>query len=299
MGDPHMPQETGQPAGQGPLAVALAVCAMLAFAANSLLARLAFQTTIIDPATFTFVRLACGAGVLWLLVLAGPHGRRPGFKASWASAVLLFVYAAAFSFAYRGIDTGAGALVLFACAQLTMILYGVARGERTNVLGLLLATGGLIAFLAPGASAPPLLPALLMALAGIAWGGFSLLGRGSNAPVGSTASSFIWAVPLAGVLLFASPGGLRADGAGLGYAALSGALASALGYAIWYWVRVRMTAIAAGSLQLSVPVLSALLGMLVLGEHLALRSWLAGAVVLLGVVITTRSSSLRQAQPQR
>lgn len=281
---------------QRALIILLTAGTMLAFAANSLLTRLALQTTAIDPASFVGIRIASGAAMLVLIALL-QRLRLPPLRKSWPSALLLFIYAAAFSFAYRGIDTGAGALLLFACAQLTMIAYGYARGERASPAGMLLALAGLAAFLAPGASAPPLLPAGLMAVAGVAWGGFSLLGRFSgDTPVGNAASSFVWALPLALGLLLLQRDAIRLDGAGLAYAVLSGALASGLGYAVWYWVRVRMTAIAAGSVQLSVPVLSALLGMLVLGEHLGVERWLAGTAVLAGVALTTLSVSRRAGQ---
>lgn len=289
-------QDAAGAARQAMLIVLLTAATMLAFAANSLLTRLALQTTAIDPTSFIVVRLASGAAMLALIVLF-QRLRLPSLQKSWPSAVLLFIYAVAFSFAYRGIDTGAGALLLFASAQLTMIAYGYARGERASLPGVLLALAGLVAFLAPGASAPALLPAGLMAIAGIAWGGFSLLGRFSqDTPVGNTASSFIWALPLALGLMFLQRDAIRLDGVGVAYALLSGAVMSGLGYAVWYWVRVRMTAIAAGSVQLSVPVLSALLGMMMLGEHLGAERWLAGAAVLAGVAITTLSAARRARQ---
>lgn len=289
-------QDAAGAARQAMLIVLLTAATMLAFAANSLLTRLALQTTAIDPTSFIVVRLASGAAMLALIVLF-QRLRLPSLQKSWPSAVLLFIYAVAFSFAYRGIDTGAGALLLFASAQLTMIAYGYARGERASLPGVLLALAGLVAFLAPGASAPALLPAGLMTIAGIAWGGFSLLGRFSqDTPVGNTASSFIWALPLALGLMFLQRDAIQMDGVGVAYALLSGAVMSGLGYAVWYWVRVRMTAIAAGSVQLSVPVLSALLGMMMLGEHLGAERWLAGAAVLAGVAITTLSAARRARQ---
>ncbi|MFT4172241.1 MAG: DMT family transporter [Rhodocyclaceae bacterium] len=285
---------TGAGRSTSRLIVALLTSAtMLAFAANSLLARLAFRNTAIDPASFTLVRIVSGAGVL-ALVLAHRRERVSSARDALPSAFLLFVYAAAFSFAYRGISIGAGALVLFACAQLVMIGFGYARGERTHIFGLSLAVAGLAAFLLPGASAPAPLPAGLMALAGTAWGGFSLLARASGTPVGNTASSFIWAVPLSLALLLIEHGGIHLDPMGLLYAVVSGALASAVGYVVWYWVRVRMTAIAAGSVQLSVPVLSAVLGVALLGEQLTWQRWLAGGAVLLGVAITSMSTSRRR-----
>jgi drug/metabolite transporter (DMT)-like permease len=274
-------------AGGASLAIGLLTClTMVAFAANSLLTRAALQTTRIDAASFTAIRVAGGAAVL-LAILRLQGGRLERSRTGWLSALLLFTYAAAFTFAYRGIGTGAGALVLFACAQLLMISVGLSKGERASPWGLLLALGGLAVFLAPSASAPPLLPAALMALAGFAWGGFSLLGKASGSPIANTAASFLWAVPLAALLVVANRGGLHPDPAGAGYALASGAVTSGLGYAVWYWVRTRMTAIGAGAVQLSVPVISALLGVLLLAEHVTARSALSGLATLAGVAWVT------------
>lgn len=264
------------------LVVAMTSLAMVAFAANSLLTRAAFQTTAIDATSFTAIRVISGA--LTLLVIALVQGTTlKSSRTGWWSAVLLFTYVAAFSFAYRNISTGAGALVLFASAQLLMISYGYCKGERTSILGALVALGGIAAFLAPSASAPSLSAAALMSVAGFAWGGFSLLGRSSDSPISNTATSFLWAVPLALILMLIHYKHLRVDTLGMTYAVLSGSLASAIGYAIWYWVRVRMTAISAGAVQLSVPVLSAVLGVLILSEEI---SWIGGvsALITLGGV---------------
>jgi drug/metabolite transporter (DMT)-like permease len=264
----------------------LTACAMVAFAANSVLARLALRTTPIDAATFTAIRLVAGA--LTLLCIVRVQGATLTFsKNGWLSAALLFVYAAAFSFAYRDISTGAGALVLFSAAQLTMISYGSIKGERASAWGMLLACAGMAMFLAPSASTPPLFAAFLMAAAGFAWGGFSLLGRTGGAPIANTAASFICAVPFAVILLLVQSNRLRFDAAGAMWALLSGSVTSALGYAIWYWVRVRLTAISAGAVQLSVPVISAVLGVLLLGETLSWRSALSGLAVLGGIAWVT------------
>lgn len=259
---------------------------MLAFAANSLLTRAAFQTTAIDAASFSAVRIASGALALCLILRV--QGGRPALTrtARW-SALLLFIYVAAFSFAYRDIGAGAGALLLFAAAQLTMISYGLFKGERASLLGMALALGGLAVFLAPGAAAPPPGAAMLMAVAGLAWGGFSLLGKSGDAPVAGTASSFLLALPLALLLLLVARDPLQVDRAGLLYAVLSGALASGVGYAIWYWVRVRMTAISAGAVQLSVPVISAILGIAFLGERITAGKAIAALAVLAGVAMVT------------
>jgi drug/metabolite transporter (DMT)-like permease len=273
--------------------VALLTCiTMAAFAANSLLARLAFQTTTIDAASFTAIRLVSGAVVLFAIFCSqGGRGRRLG--RDWLSAVLLFVYAAAFSFAYRGIAVGAGALVLFASAQLLMISYGLYKGERTSLAGLAMALAGLAVFLAPSASSPPLGAAALMALAGFAWGGFSVRGRSGGDPVAGTAGSFILAVPLALALMLLHHQSLHVDRAGAVYALLSGGLTSGIGYAIWYWVRVRMAVISTAVVQLSVPVLSAAFGAALLHETITIRSALAALAVLAGIAVVILSSQRR------
>lgn len=274
--------------------VAVTAITMLAFAANSLLTRLALQQTAIDAATFTSIRLIAGA--LTLALIIGVKKQQADFsRISIVSALLLFIYAAAFSFAYRGMDTGSGALVLFASSQLLMIAFGLWRGERTSILGVVMALGGLIIFLAPtGNASIPLGYAALMLIAGFAWGGFSLLGRSGSSPITSTASSFILTVPLALGLLLIQQNQLHLDFNGAAYAALAGSVTSALGYVIWYWVRVRMAAITAGTVQLSVPIISAILGVLILDESVSIKSALAAAVVLLGVALTTRATKVKK-----
>ncbi len=269
------------------LVLLLTCLTMTAFAANSLLTRLAFQTTRIDAASFTAVRIVSGAATLWLIALAGRQPLKVG-RAGWLSALLLFVYAAAFSFAYRHISTGAGALVLFAAAQLLMIACGLLRGERTSMTGLMVALGGLVLFLSPGAAAPPLGAAVLMALAGFAWGGFSLLGKRGDSPVAGTALSFMLALPLALLWMAVQHRSLTLDAAGVFYALLSGSLASGVGYALWYWVRVRMAAMTAGAVQLSVPVLSALFGAVFLGEAITVKEAGSALLVLAGIVLVIR-----------
>jgi drug/metabolite transporter (DMT)-like permease len=250
---------------------------------------MAFQTTLIDAASCTAIRLSTGAITLFLISLLQSQKLR--FSAlGGVSAILLFIYALAFSFAYRSISTGTGALILFTAAQLLMISYGLFRGERTSVLGLLMALGGLVFFLAPGASAPPWGAALLMAISGLAWGGLSLLGKASESPVAGTASSFLLAVPLSLLTLWLHQGELQVDPLGVLYAALSGSVASGIGYAIWYWVRLRMSAITAASVQLSVPVLSAVLGLLILDEQISLKSALAALLVLGGIAVVILTS---------
>ncbi|GAB3460829.1 DMT family transporter [Massilia terrae] len=275
--------------------IVLTGAVMLAFAANSFLARLAFRTTAIDAASYTTVRLVAGALTLALILRLQKAALSPP-PSAWPSAVLLFIYAAAFSFAYRDIGTGAGALVLFASAQLVMISYGLHKGERTSLPGMLLACAGMLAFLAPSTSAPPALAAILMAIAGAAWGGFSLLGKAADSPMGMTTASFLWTVPLALALSLVQGSHRNLDWSGAQYAVVSGSITSALGYALWYWVRVRITAISAGAVQLCVPLLSAMLGWIFLGEKLAPERLVSGLAVLSGIAWVTVAA--RKAGPR-
>ncbi|WP_277374021.1 DMT family transporter [Pseudomonas sp. AA-38] len=268
----------------------LTALAMLAFAGNSLLCRLALRETEIDAASFTFIRLLSGALSLWVL-LQLRHTRQP-MAGNWPGALALFLYAAAFSFAYLQLDAGVGALLLFGAVQLSMLLWGLLRGERLSplaTLGTLLASAGLLALLLPGASAPPFSAALLMLIAGIAWGAYSLLGRGQGDPLAVTAGNFLRATPLAVLLAVALSNQLQWDGPGLLYALLSGALTSGIGYAIWYSALPGLRASQAATVQLSVPILAALGGSLLLGEALSLRLLLSAAAVLGGIALVLGS----------
>lgn len=264
----------------------LTVVVMLAFAANSLLCRIALRETGIDAASFTTLRIASGALVLWLIVRArrGDIGR----QGSWGSAAALFVYAAAFSYAYLSLPAAVGALLLFGAVQATMIGYGLVRGERFSgrqTVGLVLAAGGLLGLLLPGVSAPPLQGAVLMIVAGVAWGLYSLRGRRGGDPTASTAGNFVRALPFALVLSLSMlpHANLAADG--VLYALASGAFASGLGYAIWYAALPGLRATQAATVQLSVPVIAAFGGALFLGEAITLRLVLASVAVLGGIAL--------------
>lgn len=211
----------------------LTVLAMLAFAGNSLLCRAALKDTAIDAVSFTALRLFSGALMLAVLLHLRRRPATPA-RGGWRGAAALFVYAAAFSYAYVQLDAGTGALLLFGAVQVTLLLAGLLRGERLGgqaLLGFLLALGGLLFLLLPGASAPPLGGALLMLLSGLAWGLYTLLGRGGGDPLAVSAGNFLRALAFAALLLLAFHGQLRLDGAGLAYALLSGALAPRLGRA--------------------------------------------------------------------
>ena len=272
-----------------------ALFALLCFAANSVLCRMALRSAHIDPASFTSVRLVSGALTLWLLVR---FSRRPrGPRGSWWSALVLLVYAIPFSFAYVGLTAGTGALLLFGAVQVVMLGAGFLSGERIDrllVFGWLVAVAGLVLLLMPGIAAPPPKEAAFMLLAGVAWAIYSLHGRGSQDALGDTAGNFLRSAPGALVisaLLFAHR---SADLEGIVLAALSGAVASGLGYAAWYTALPKLGAIAAANAQLAVPVIAALAGAALFGEPITARLSAASVLVLGGTALAVRRSlSLR------
>jgi drug/metabolite transporter (DMT)-like permease len=275
-------------------AIAAALFALLCFAANSVLCRMALRQPHIDPASFTSIRLAAGAVTLWLLGRARAQRSTTG---SWRSALALLVYAIAFSFAYLGLTAGTGALLLFGAVQVVMIAAGFFAGERIVAgiaLGWLLAVAGLVLLLLPGIAAPPPLDALCMLIAGGAWGVYSLRGRGSTDALGDTAGNFVRAVPAA-LLISALLGARRtADTQGVILAALSGSIASGLGYAAWYTALPRLGAIAAANAQLAVPVIAALAGVVLFGEPITLRLVVSSVLVLGGTALALqRNLALR------
>lgn len=274
----------------------LTTLAMIAFAANSLLCRIALRDTTIDAVTFTTVRMIAGALTLWLIVAL--RSGRPGVAGSWRSATALFAYAITFSLAYRSLTAAAGALLLFGAVQATMIGYGLWAGERLRGrqwLGLALAISGLTGLLLPGLSAPPLTGALLMIAAGVAWGIYSLRGKGAGDPTSATAGNFLRAVAFALVLSLVTLTHIRWDPAGFWYAAASGAVASGIGYAIWYAALPSLRASSAATVQLSVPVIAAIGGILFLDESLTLRLVLASVAVLGGIALVILKPRPQQA----
>jgi drug/metabolite transporter (DMT)-like permease len=275
-----------------PRVLLLTALALICFAGNSLLCRLALAAHRIDAASFTAVRLVSGA--LVLLVLSRGRVTKGTTAASFISAAALFAYAAPFSFAYLRLGAGMGALILFGCVQATMLGWGLVRGERPGArtwLGIAIAVSGLVGLTLRGKSAPDPLGAALMSLAGVAWGVYTLRGRGSSQdPLLATASSFVRSVPFALLLLVAiiPIQGVHVTTRGIVLAVASGAVASGLGYSIWYAALRHLSATHAAVLQLLVPVLAAAGAVAWLDEKVTLRFGLASAAILGGVALTIR-----------
>lgn len=268
------------------LTLALTLLAMIAFAGNSLLCRLALKETSIDAASFTAIRLVSGAVVLWLIVRLR-HRTMHG-AGNWPSALALFVYAAGFSYAYLSLPAATGALLLFGAVQATMIGVGLWRGERLRrrqTIGVIAALAGLVGLLLPGLAAPPLVGASLMLAAGVAWGVYSLRGKGGGDATAVTAGNFLRSAPLALALALLALPTLSFDRAGVIYAIASGALASGVGYAIWYTALRGLNATSAASVQLSVPVLAAIGGLIFLGEVITPRLIWCSLAILGGIAL--------------
>ena len=286
----------------------LTLLAMIAFASNSLLCRAALKQTAVDAATFTFIRIFSGAAALWLIMQI-PRGMPvPSLQSSskargdsfslrevgmsdagnWISALALFIYAAAFSFAYVDLSAGTGALLLFGAVQATMIFWGLHKGEELDVIqivGFVGAVAGLVVLLFPGLSAPPLIGSILMLGAGVAWGIYSLRGQGEKNPASATTGNFSRAVPFAAAVSIIFISRLHLNVAGVSYAIISGAITSGLGYVIWYSALPDLKAASAATVQLSVPVLAATGGILFLGEPVTLRYVVASIAVLGGIAL--------------
>ena len=264
----------------------LTLLAMIAFAGNSLLCRLALRHTSMDAASFTSIRIISGALTLWLIMRM--RGGTNSTAGNWPSALALFIYAAAFSYAYVSLSAATGTLLLFGAVQATMIGYGLWSGERLGMrqsAGLLCAFSGLVGLILPGVSAPPLLGSLLMLGAGIAWGVYSLRGKSAGDPTFVTAGNFLRAAPLAALLSVVTFPWISLDSSGFWYAISSGTLASGVGYAIWYTALRGLKATSAATVQLSVPVIAAVGGIVFLGEAITLRLLIASAAILGGIAL--------------
>jgi drug/metabolite transporter (DMT)-like permease len=281
----------------------LTATAMAAFAANSVLNRIALAEGAAAPLTYTGIRLASGAVTLALILAWSGGGLRRGLVASGrlggsiGGALALLGYAVAFSVAYLDLAAGTGALLLFASVQIGMLGWAIVHGDRPGPLewtGVLVAVGFLVLLLRPGLSAPDPLGAMLMVLAGLSWAAYTLIGRGSVAPLVDTGGNFIRCLPVALVLLLPGLWAQDTSLAGWVYAVASGALASGLGYAVWYSVLPALTRGTAAYVQLSVPVLAAAGGVLFISEPLTLRLVLCSAGILGGVGLAVRGAEMRR-----
>jgi len=274
--------------------------ALTAFAFNSILCRLALGTQAIDAASFTAVRLISGAFALVLISFfyAGKETKKEAEKGAekeaekkrgnWISAFFLFAYAICFSFAYTNLTTGTGALILFGSVQMTMIITAVVSGERPKItewLGLIFALGGLIYLVFPGLSSPPFFSSMLMTLAGISWGFYTLRGRGSKTPLADTTGNFLRSVPMIVLITLPFLPQIHLSQKGILLAVLSGAIASGIGYSVWYHALKFHTATRAAIVQLSVPALAAFGGVIFLAEIVSTRLVLATILILGGITI--------------
>jgi drug/metabolite transporter (DMT)-like permease len=276
--------------------------ALTAFAANSLLCRLALRGGLIDPASFTTIRMVAGAAMLVAIdAFRGRRVRAPASSrpppasslqppASWTSAFALFAYAITFSLAYVSLPVATGALVLFGAVQTTMLAAAVRGGERPQPLewaGLAVAIAGLLYLVWPGLSAPSLWGAAMMAASGAAWGWYSLLGRRSASPINDTTINFRRTVPLTLLVSLAALARVQVTSAGAAAAALSGAVTSGLGYVVWYAALTRLSATRAATVQLATPAVTAAGGVIVLGEQVSPRLGIAAALILGGIAVAT------------
>jgi drug/metabolite transporter (DMT)-like permease len=275
---------------------------MLAFAANSVLARLALSSGGIDPLGYTGVRMVSGAAVLAALVyFRTPRGMGTGMG-SWPGAFSLLLYAGAFSIAYVMVGAGPGALILFASVQIGMLAWAVFKGDRPGSLewlGIAIAFLALVYLVSPGLVAPPLPGALLMIVAGLSWAAYSLMGRGSKSPLADTAGNFIRCLPIGIGLIVIGVFMFRPSATGIAYAMASGAIASGLGYTVWYSVLPHLSRARAAFVQLTVPSIAALGGVIFINEVLTARLVIATAGIVGGVALALMAAQHKNVTPSR
>lgn len=264
------------------------ILALVAFAGNSILCRMALGGNAIDPASFTLVRLLAGAVVLAVILKLKTNSRGVRSRGSWRAALMLFVYALAFSYAYLSLNTAAGALVLFGSVQIVMILVSLLKGGKLHwfeVIGVVIAFSGLVYLVFPGVSAPSLGGFLLMTLAGIAWALYTIAGKGSADPLSDTAYNFIRTLPL--LILLGGVAIMQCDITlgGICLALLSGGVTSGIGYSIWYSVVKKISVVQAAVVQLFVPIIAAVGGVIFVNESLSYRIILSSIFTLSGILV--------------
>lgn len=268
--------------------ILLTFTALTAFAANSVLCRLALGEELIDAGSFTAIRLLSGIIVLFILINFFKTSKKSAARGSWLSAVMLFIYAIAFSFAYKTLDAGTGALILFGSVQMTIITAAIISGERlspSEAAGTGVAFTGFIYLMLPGVTAPSFTGFILMAAAGIGWGIYTLRGKGSVNPLADTASNFIRTMPFVIILLLISFYSGKLSAAGILLAVLSGGAASGLGYTVWYYALRGLTSVQSAVVQLLVPVIAAFGGVIFISEIISLRLIISSVLILGGILI--------------
>lgn len=268
--------------------ISLTGLALIAFAANSVLCRLALGNEVIDAASFTMIRLLSGAMVLLLIITTTQRTRRSSAKGSWTASMMLFIYAITFSYAYMSLDTGTGALILFASVQITMIALSMINGTRLfwgEWVGVLIAFSGFVYLILPDVTTPSMVGFLLMTTAGIAWGIYTLTGSRSKNPLLDTAFNFMRTIPFVIILLILTLAHSYISFEGIVFALLSGIITSGIGYTIWYMVLRDLSSIQAAVLQLLVPIIAALGGVIFVSEAITVRLMISSVMVLGGILI--------------
>jgi drug/metabolite transporter (DMT)-like permease len=268
--------------------LAFTVFALIAFAANSVLSRLALGVNSIDASSYTAIRLLSGVIVLMVILQVKNTRNQSSAKGSWFSGILLFLYAITFSYAYITLTTATGALILFGSVQVTMITNAIITGNQlrsTEWVGVFIAFAGFLYLISPGVSTPPLKGLLLMTMAGFAWGTYTLRGRDSASPLADTAYNFLRTMPLVLILILTTSPNAKYSLEGVVYASLSGAVASGIGYTIWYIALGGLSTTQAAVIQLSVPVIAALGGIVLIGEAITLRLAVAALMILGGILM--------------
>lgn len=262
--------------------------ALIAFAANSVLCRLALGNEAIDPSSFTVIRLLSGAIVLLIIISATRNTTRLSSKGSWTASFMLFLYAVTFSYAYVSLDTATGALILFGSVQITMILLSLISGSRLHITewtGVVISFTGFIYLILPGISTPSVIGFILMTVAGIAWGIYTLKGLGSKSPLMDTAYNFLRTTPLVVLLAIFTMNNINYSSEGIVLALLAGGVTSGIGYTIWYIALGGLSSTQAAVLQLSVPVIAAFGGVIFVSEAITFRLTISATMVLGGILI--------------
>jgi len=268
----------------------LTALALLAFAANSVLCKLALGTTAIDAASFTMIRLLSGAFALILILKVQRKPISTSKRKNWLSGVMLFLYAITFSYAYNSLDTGTGALILFGAVQITIIAHSIILGNKLHMLewfGALISFTGFIYLMQPGVSSPSLVGFLLMSTAGIAWGIYTVRGQRSKSPLPDTTFNFLKTIPFIVILWIISSKNTHFTIEGVLLAIVSGGITSGIGYTIWYMAIRGLSSIQTAVVQLLVPVIAAFGGVLFISEIITLRLTISSLLILGGVLTVT------------